>query len=443
MNNQVWQVSIIIPVFNNWHLTRQCLESLRQHTPGNLFEVLVVDNGSTDGTGTYGPSLGNSLFGPNFRHLRLKRNINFGPACNLGAKESQAPLLFFLNNDTILTPNWWPPLLAGLKAEAQVGAVGPLLLYPGSGPWKDRVQHLGIAVEPQLYPVHLYEYFPHSHPLVRKKRYFQALTGAALLLPKKIFLEFGGFFEGYINGGEDVDLGCHLRQQGKLLSCVTESRIYHLVGQTPGRHLHEKHNGEVLKSRCLHLLIPDLHLFTAGDGYELRLSPWLRPYLILPERRKKILERQLQDPWDLAQCQLLLGKEPVWVEGYEKLAASFEAENDFAGAVPWRFLQCHFLPHRQTFVKLLETARRAGDEDQMAFAQRRISLIDQVTVRRDFYETATFMLNYARQLQQPALVGLYENWLEKTYPELNRFPESMVTAGMDIKLRENLGEVEG
>ena len=303
MTNPGWQVSIIIPVFNNWHLTRQCLESLRQHTPGNFFEVLLVDNGSTDGTGTYGPSLGHSLFGPNFRHLRLKSNINFGPACNLGAKESKAPLLFFLNNDTILTHNWWPPLVAGLDAEAQVGAVGPLLLYPGEGPLKARVQHLGIAIEPQLYPIHLYEFFPPSHPLVRKKRYFQALTGAALLIPKKIFLDCGGFFEGYINGGEDVDLGCRLRQQGKLFTCVTKSRIYHLVSQTPGRHLHERHNAEVFKSRCLHLLIPDLHLFTGGDGYALRLSPWLRPYLILPERRRRILARQLQGPRDRAQCQ--------------------------------------------------------------------------------------------------------------------------------------------
>jgi hypothetical protein len=71
------------------------------------------------------------------------------------------------------------------------------------------------------------------------------------------------------------------------------------------------------------------------------------------------------------------------------------------------------------------------------FAQRKIAWIDQVTVPRELLETATFMLNYARQLQQPALVGLYENWLEEIYPELNRFSDTTASPGMEISLRGN------
>ena len=101
--------SVIIPVYGRWDLTHACLVSLHEHSHGQTYEVIVVDNASTDATVTELAPLGQSLFGEAFSVIRFTENKNFGPACNAGATKACAPLLFFLNNDTLMTPGWRYP----------------------------------------------------------------------------------------------------------------------------------------------------------------------------------------------------------------------------------------------------------------------------------------------------------------------------------------------
>ena len=89
------EFSVIIPVFNKWELTKDCLISLREHGGGHDFEVIVADNASSDATATDLAPLGASLFGERFTAIRFEENKNFGPACNAGAKAATAPILFF------------------------------------------------------------------------------------------------------------------------------------------------------------------------------------------------------------------------------------------------------------------------------------------------------------------------------------------------------------
>ena len=282
------RLSVIIPVFNQFSLTRDCLRSLREHAPETGMEVLVVDNGSTDETAADLDPLGAELFGDRFRAIHLVENRNFGPACNLGAREARGEYLFFLNNDTVLTPGWFPPLLEALTGDC--GAAGPLLMYPARGPLPvDRVQHLGVACKPQLHLYHLYEFFPVTHPAARRPRVSQFLTGAALFLPRQVFFEAGLFHEGYANGAEDLELCVRIRQSGRSLRCVPKSRIYHLQGQTPGRHDHERENVRLFKERNLWALYPDYHERLREDGYEAALNEHLVPYARLPWRRGEIL----------------------------------------------------------------------------------------------------------------------------------------------------------
>lgn len=180
-----YRVAVVIPVFNQWKLTADCLRSLREHTPDEDVQVIVVDNGSTDETAGACGVLGHELFGTRFEHVRLDENINFGPGCNLGASRADADFLFFLNNDTLLTPGWLAPLLTSFQNNLQQGAVGPLLLFPVT----DRVQHVGVAFRPEKEGAHLYEQFPGDHPLVHVKRSLQAITGAALLIPRALFVQ--------------------------------------------------------------------------------------------------------------------------------------------------------------------------------------------------------------------------------------------------------------
>ncbi len=270
MNNRTPILSIIIPTFNNWSLTRQALTSLAKHTAGRFFEVLLVDNNSTDETRQEAPLLGRQLFKDAFSFFPQQSNINFGPACNLGAHHARGTFLFFLNNDVELTANWWPPLLQEAQQSRRLGALSPLLLYPGS----HTVQHAGIAFDPTLAPVHLYADFPADHPAVLRKKNIQALSAAALCIPRTTFLSIGGFFPGYRNGYEDLDLCAQLQRQNLELRVVTQSRIIHFESASSGRFDAETHNARLLGERCFGIFFPDLHRHGMTDGFTPSLTQW-------------------------------------------------------------------------------------------------------------------------------------------------------------------------
>ncbi|WP_052270463.1 glycosyltransferase [Archaeoglobus fulgidus] len=132
------EVSIVIPVYNNAELTYNCLKSILSNTAGCSYEVILVDDASTE-------KEVDTLFDKikNVKIIRNKENVGFVESCNIGAKASSGKYILFLNNDTIVTPGWLPPLLELIKRE-DVGAVGAKLAYPdgklqeaGGIIWKD------------------------------------------------------------------------------------------------------------------------------------------------------------------------------------------------------------------------------------------------------------------------------------------------------------------
>ena len=403
-------LTISIPVMNNWPLTRQCLTTLAEHTRGNVVEVIVVDNASTDETPVACEPLGQSLFDGRFKYLRQERNLNFGPASNLGARAGNGNFVLFLNNDTILTPGWLEPLLDAFDRNESLGAAGPLLMYPGEGGDVDRVQHMGIVFEPQHYPNHLYEFFPVDHPLSRRRRYVQALTGAALMMTRKVFEETGGFHEEYVNGGEDVDLCLQIRRLGLELTCVAESRVYHLASKTPGRNDFEQHNAEVLKRRCVDMIYPDMHRIAAREGYEIHLTQWLRPYLALPERRRQILEKRLGENTDLQVLEDALNKEPLFHAGRIEAISGHHKAGETAKALRHAFL---LTKHRQSpaeFRRLLNLAQAAGDDRMIRHAEANIAWFE-ANVAECGEAAALYMADYMQKLGESRLSSLYSDWL--------------------------------
>ncbi|MDL2279736.1 glycosyltransferase family 2 protein [Desulfovibrio sp. OttesenSCG-928-G11] len=317
--------SVIIPVLNNWNLTRACLHSLKKHGPDRAFEVIVVDNGSSDATAAVLEPLGRSLFGARFKRLRFEENRNFGPACNAGALAAGADLLFFLNNDTLLTPGWAPPLLAAFAEAPDLGAAGPLLLYENN-----TVQHLGVYCSLDRVG-HLYRGFPRDHPAVFKKRRLKALTAAALMTPRRLFLELEGFFEGFVNGFEDVDFCLRLGRQGLAMVCVPDSVVYHLESRTPGRRDGESRNTALLSSRHPGVTAPDLHLHGARDGFKPVISEALDLNLHMTGAdEKRLLQEAGQD---LEALFALSRANPLWVKGRELLCARYFELGDLDAAL--------------------------------------------------------------------------------------------------------------
>lgn len=354
--------SVVIPVFNNWELTVNCLQSLREHTPGIDAEVIVADNGSADDTAHALEPLGRSLFGRRFTRIRFEENRNFAPACNAGAKAASAPLLFFLNNDTLLTSGWAPPLLETLAADSSLAGVGPLLLY------EDRtVQHLGVTFS--LSGVeHLYSGFPADHPVVGRKRHFQVVTAAALMTPRELFLEHGGFYEEYRNGFEDVDFCLRLVQAGKRFTCVPESAIFHLESRTPGRKDAETHNSALLTRRCKHLFRSDKHLHGLRDGFRPFINDALGISLRLKdEDEAEFVRIALEQPpvaWHQICCE-----QPYWIRGREYLAELLEKHGHAAESLAIRTEVAAILRLAASSRDLMLAAARLGNAEILATAK--------------------------------------------------------------------------
>ena len=321
------RVSVVIPVWNLWDMTEPCLRSLAEHSAGENMEVVVVDNHSTDATASELEPLGEALFGAAFKAVRMAENVGFARGCNAGAQAAGGDLLFFLNNDTTLTPGWLPPLRA-VMADPRIGAVGPLLLYPDG-----TVQHCGIYVNPFNAVGHLYEHLPGSFAAARNHHPLQAITGAAIMLRKTQFEACGGFYEGFRNGFEDIDLCLALRAQGLKLRVESRSVIYHHTSRTPGRFAHDRENCTLLMQRKGGAVRPDEHVLAKLDGYDLCIGENLDTWMVLPEKKQQRIGAEFcGKPFNREACNALLRVEPLWLEGWLLLAGHQEQAGDLAAA---------------------------------------------------------------------------------------------------------------
>ena len=348
-------VSVIIPAWNNWALTKDCLAALAAHTPLEALQVIVVDNGSTDETALAGPAHGAALFGERYGQVRLPGNRGFAAACNRGAQAASGRFLFFLNNDALAETGWLDPLVEAMRGDPSLAGAGPVLTFPKDGGVNaGRIQHLGIAVSGGPEFRHLYELFPASHEACRKTRRMQIITAAAMLVPAKLFAGLGGFYEGFVNGMEDVDFCCRAAKNGGRFAVVPKSRAVHLTNRTAGRFDREGDNLRLLVSRR-HAPLEDLCGFAAADGYVPFFTPWLDLILVPgPERAAAIKASWAADP-DPARLPELLEKEPLWDEGYVLWGRA-----DPAKALTAAGLRAALIPGEEAFVMNAALLKRAG-----------------------------------------------------------------------------------
>src|SRR5688500_15775953 len=127
--------SIIIPVWNRVDLTEQCLVWLAAVTRGCEYEVIIVDNGSTDKTPEFLATLSGDV-----RIVRNEENLGFAAACNQGAKLAQGGFVIFLNNDTLPLEGWLLALVEEAKRSPDIAVVGSRLRYADG-----TIQHCGAA----------------------------------------------------------------------------------------------------------------------------------------------------------------------------------------------------------------------------------------------------------------------------------------------------------
>jgi len=239
------QASIVIPAFNVWKKTARCLDAVAKTARGH--EVIVVDNGSSDETGTGLARRASREQAFDLRVVANSSNRNFAGGSNDGLRVASCDRVVFLNNDTVPLHGWLDPLLERLD-DPTVGVVGALLWYPGK---PRRAQHAGMAFSGEKKALHLYRGMTADDaPGIHHGKDLQMVTGACMALRTENALAVGGFDEQYRNGWEDVAL-CFSVRFDLGLRCVYEprSQVLHDEAQTPGRFLADEVNRERFMAR--------------------------------------------------------------------------------------------------------------------------------------------------------------------------------------------------
>jgi GT2 family glycosyltransferase len=213
-------VAVVIPNWNSLEHLRRCLESLESAASGVEVELIVVDNGSEDGSVAYLESEG-------IPHVALPENTGFAPAVNLGARETRSEAILVLNSDTTLEPGCLGRLLDGLEADPALGGVQPLILQLEDAPGPVRVYSAGESLtrDGRGFEQDAGERREARH-LVPSEPF--GVCGAACLMRRALFEELGGYDESYVIFCEDVDLNVRARVAGWRFETVPEAVVWHV-----------------------------------------------------------------------------------------------------------------------------------------------------------------------------------------------------------------------
>ena len=239
------RASIVVPVFNQLALTVDCLRALAASGDASAFEVIVVDDASSDDSPQRLPQV------PGLRYHRNDANLGFIGACNAGAALARGEFLVFLNNDTTVQPGWLDALLETFERYPDTGLAGSRLVYPDG-----RLQEAGGIVFADGSCWSYGRFDDPEHPRYSHLREADYCSGAALAIPRALFERLGGFDRHYAPAYyEDTELAMRVRQAGLKVRYQPASLVVHhegaSAGTDPGSGMkaHQRHNREKFLAR--------------------------------------------------------------------------------------------------------------------------------------------------------------------------------------------------
>ncbi len=220
-------VTVIVLNWNGSELLKDCLNSLEK-VEYDHFNILVVDNGSTDDSVEY---VQNKY--PEVELISLEKNHGYARGNNLGfdvAKNKNAEFVIFLNNDTIVDKNFIKLLLAPFE-DISVGQTVPKILYADD---EEKIWYAGGIVN--LWTGNIFHQGIREYDSERfnQSKITDYATGCCFCMKVSDYEGLNGFDESFSMYGEDVDLSLRIRKSGKNIIFVPESKIYHKVSASIG-----------------------------------------------------------------------------------------------------------------------------------------------------------------------------------------------------------------
>lgn len=253
------KVSVVIPVWNGASVIGSCLEALFEYTGVGLYEVICVDNASTDESA----SLVASSF-PQVRLLRQVVNLGFAGGVNIGIETAEGDVFILLNQDCIVQPGWLTSLLQAL--EFQKDAILGCIILDQDG----NVDHVGAKIQrPEAIGVHLTE--------LQEERPFpvEYISGAVFAFHRRVWERVGKFDEGFYPAYyEDADYCFRARRHGVKILCVPQARVMHLRSSqdwriNPLQHIANHHTVRY-RFVCKHFLEHELIRFFEYEREQIR-----------------------------------------------------------------------------------------------------------------------------------------------------------------------------
>jgi GT2 family glycosyltransferase len=219
------RVTLIVPTRDRADLLRAAAESIFAVTEYSSYELLIVDNASTEAHAL--GYLADLAKRPNVRVLRYDAPFSFAALNNWAVQQTDSPLIAFLNNDVrVISPEWLGEM-AGHAVRPDVGAVGAKLYYPDG-----TIQHAGIVVGIGGLAGHPHLGLPRGAPgyfgRAAVTQQFSAVTAACMVMRREVFLGVGGFDEqNFAVAFNDVDLCMRLRRAGYAIVWTPYAELYH------------------------------------------------------------------------------------------------------------------------------------------------------------------------------------------------------------------------
>ena len=222
------KVSIIILNWNGSKLLRKYLPSVVKYTDGDIADVIVADNGSTDES----LQILREEF-PTVRVIAFDQNHGFAKGYNLAISHIDTPYCLLLNDDVRVTEHWLEPMLEYMEAHPEVGAMQPKLLSDRCQQSFEYAGACGGFLDRFGYPFcrgRIFDTTENDRGQYDDVARIMWATGACLMMRTDVYSKAGGLDELFFAHMEEIDLCWRVRNLGYDIVCLPQSKVYHYGG---------------------------------------------------------------------------------------------------------------------------------------------------------------------------------------------------------------------